>query len=676
MPPLVNLPYELLALVVGNLNLADTRSLSRTCRHLQFLFHEAKIARVILEVRDELTAAPFVPRAVLTVLAQNEAPDSLEARTARVTKRYDRELRRLVKRREAITSVSPYLVAVVAVADSWLYENGVLCHIQGRKMRILDLHNSQSTELVIDIRRLLDEAVHESRPCRNYKFQPLYAAHGLVSCLYSHANPDTARWLVVLNAREGRVVTTKYLPSSFKIFVRNNDKFLCYGTYSEGGYDGSRLWVVRGFDLTANDWMSGKLELPETMGSDMGSTVCFELIDGFLYSVSTQTSLEDEDGDWMSFYTCFRIPLTQQGLQIVQHAPWEQLWRRCHFEGPLDDRWSFLRLFKDEQTSKITVVESRKEWLSKSSSARRTYYTTKVVFPEKGDGNLEGTSSEPLSRAAHQAASFKATDMNLTSAPLRNPHTVHPGDDGCKNIMHTLSKSPVRIYDSATQTFLDLVDDSASFDPGSICLRIRGGSRRPWTAAESEERNRLPPEQRHVSHDTFDQEIEDLYKQEDVIYWPPKETEAEPDAALPALHGVLNPPGHSGQVRGVWDDRSMVYSIDGTGKTKAIVFLSFDPAINLEGVKPYPGNRTGSFSAGSPRSDMVAEGTQSTGKGRGKDTQGWVSASRPNGTEDGNPGRASLSKSSGPVDSEGPCQWRKTEPAMFRDVSVGFHFAA
>jgi hypothetical protein len=40
--------------------------------------------------------------------------------------------------------------------------------------------------------------------------------------------------------------------------------------------------------------------------------------------------------------------------------------------------------------------------------------------------------------------------------------------------------------------------------------------------------------------------------------------------------------GHSGQVRGVWDDRSMVYSINGPGKTKAIVLLSFDPAINLK----------------------------------------------------------------------------------------------
>jgi len=608
---------------------------------------------------------------VLTVVAQNEAPDSLEARTARVTKRYDRELRRLVKRREAITSVSPYLVAVVAVADSWLYENGILCHIQDRRMRILDLHNSQSTELVIDIRGLLDEAVHESRPCRNYKFQPLYAAHGLVSCLYSHANPDTARWLVVFNAREGRVITTKYLPSSFKIFVRNNDKFLCYGTYSAGGHDGSRLWIIRAYDLTTNEWLSGKLDLPEPMGSDMSSTVCFEVIDGFLYGVSSQTSLEDEEGDWMSFYTCFRIPLTHQGLCVVQHAPWGQLWRRCHFEGPIDDRWSFLRLFKDEQTSQITVVESRKEWLSKSSSARRTYYTTKVVFPEIGEHDRDGASSAPLSRATHQTESSKPTEMDLTTAPSRDPHSVHPGDDGSKSIMHTLSKSPVRVYDSATQTFLDLVDDSASFGPDSLCLRIRGGSRRLWTAAESEERNRLPPEKRHVSHDTFDQEIEHLYKQEDVIYWPPKETAADPNAALPALRGVLNPPGHSGQVCGVWDDRSMVYSIGDARKTKAIVFLSFDPAIHLKGVKPYPGNPTRSFSAGPPRNGMVPEGAQSTGKGRG-----LVSASRPNGTEDVNPGWATLSEPSGPVDGEGPCQWRKSEPAMYRDISVGFHFAA
>ena len=60
MSPLVHLPYELLALIVENLDLADAWSLSLACRPLQFLFYEAKIARVILEVRRRVVAL-FVP---------------------------------------------------------------------------------------------------------------------------------------------------------------------------------------------------------------------------------------------------------------------------------------------------------------------------------------------------------------------------------------------------------------------------------------------------------------------------------------------------------------------------------------------------------------------------------------------------------------------------------------
>ena len=613
---------------------------------------------------------------MLTIVAQREAPDSLEARTARITKDYGRELRRLAKRRESITSVSPYLVAVVAVADSWLYENGVLCHIHDRQLRILDLHNSQSTEIVVDIRRLLDEAIKESRPCRKYKFQLLHFAHDLVSCLYSHANPDVESWLLVFNAREGRIVTKKPLCSSFKLFVRNNAKFLCYGAYSLEGRSGSRIWTVQGFDLTTKTWLSQKLHLPEPLGSDVGSTVCFEIIDGFLYSVSTQTSLEDEEGDWMSFYTCFRFPLAQEGLEAVQHAPREQLWRRCHFEGPIDDGWSFLRLFKDEQTSQITVVESRKEWLSKSSSSRRTYYTTRVVFPDVGGQNQDGAAKVPPSEMAHQTESFKPPTVDFPSPPSRDPHLVHPGDDGSKRVMHTLTKSPVRLYHVPTQTFMDLVDDSSSFDPSSLRLRIRAGSRRRWTAVESEEQNSAS-EKRHVSPDTFDQEVANLYKQEDVILWPPEPNPAEPDAALAALHRVVTPPGHYGSIRGVGDDRSIVYSIEGAGKTTAVVFLAFDSAIRLKGIQPYPGNSTRGLSNDQTRNGMMPKATQSySGEGGHKNTQRLESASGPNGTKNGNTALAFPSGSLWPVGGGNSCQWRKQEAAMYQDIAVGFHFSA
>jgi hypothetical protein len=47
---LVGLPYELVAYVVGQLDLADVRSLTLSCKRFQFLLHEANITKLILEV--------------------------------------------------------------------------------------------------------------------------------------------------------------------------------------------------------------------------------------------------------------------------------------------------------------------------------------------------------------------------------------------------------------------------------------------------------------------------------------------------------------------------------------------------------------------------------------------------------------------------------------------------
>lgn len=47
---LVGLPYELVAYVVGQLDLADVRSLTLSCKRFQFLLHETNITKSILEV--------------------------------------------------------------------------------------------------------------------------------------------------------------------------------------------------------------------------------------------------------------------------------------------------------------------------------------------------------------------------------------------------------------------------------------------------------------------------------------------------------------------------------------------------------------------------------------------------------------------------------------------------
>lgn len=58
------------------------------------------------------------------------------------------------------------------------------------------------------------------------------------------------------------------------------------------------------------------------------------------------------------------------------------MWIRQHQEGPIDDRWTSLRLEENESTGELRIVEARKEWYLGSSKSQRTYYTTGIVFPE------------------------------------------------------------------------------------------------------------------------------------------------------------------------------------------------------------------------------------------------------------------------------------------------------
>ncbi|KAK3933512.1 hypothetical protein QBC46DRAFT_434134, partial [Diplogelasinospora grovesii] len=325
------------------------------------------------------------------------------------------------------SSVSPYLAAIVAVAETWLFENGVLCYIHDRQIRILDLHHSASSEIVINIRLLLNEAIEESRARPKYKFQLLYYAHDIVSCLYTHLRPEQASWLVVFNARENRVLTAPRLASGYKIFVRNNDKFLYYGTHTDLGGDGFRRWMIKGYDISANQWFEHKANIPEMAGSDIGSTICFEIIDGYFYGLSNQTSFEVTQPELTSYYVCFRFPLNYRGFYEIEQAARKRIWRRQNAEGTIDDRWTFVRMFKDEKTGLLKVVESRKEWLPGHRSARRTYYTTEISFegalrePEWDyEDNDRLASNEDDASYIPISAFFYATSRELITSNARN----------------------------------------------------------------------------------------------------------------------------------------------------------------------------------------------------------------------------------------------------------------
>lgn len=582
--------------------------------------------------------------------------------------------------------MSPYLVATVAFAESWLYENGVLCYIRDRQLRLLDLHRSATTEVVVAIRRLVNEAIHESRAKSRYRFRLLYYSHGLVSCLYTHSRSADAsyhRWLVVLDSRAGQIVTVRPLESTSDLFVRNNGRFLYYGTSSGMGRDGCKRWSIRGFDITAREWLQQKLDIPIAMGSDVGSTVCFEIFDGYFYGISNTASLEVDEVDWVSYYLSFRFPLSRHGFRDVELPPREQFWRRNHAEGPIDDRWTFLRLFKDDTTGQLKLVESRKEWLAGRISARRTYYTTVISFDDPAIRQANGVGE----RFLHAQIEAPAVDPEKVrsgarlGAASRDPHMVHPGDDS-SSFPYSLSKCPVRTYHPSTQTFMDLVNDTTSFEPDDQRIRLRGASRRLWTPDELERRNGQEMAQHLSDHDTLLQRVDNLYTSGSIELWPPdRQDPTVPDAALDDLYTVLNPPGHLGNPHGSWDERSLVYATGGVeGGLKALVFVSWDPTIYLAGTAPYPGamslGRPIGLTCGSPVAGRLATVSSYKDRGKAKYTTNWCPVSGPHATVcaggSANPVRPSASASGTKAS---PAPWRTLEPAGYLDICRGYHFA-
>ncbi|KAK4195637.1 hypothetical protein QBC40DRAFT_236108 [Triangularia verruculosa] len=666
---LVKLPYELVSYIVEHLDLLDVGNLSLSCKRLQYLTLEYCIAKRILETK---------------------APYSLEASNARLTQRWSQELRRLIKRQAAVSSVSPYLVRVVAHAETWLYENGVLCYIRKREMRILDLHRSAAHEIVVNIRALLKTAIKEFRTTRRYKVRLLYYSHDIVSCLYTHAKPDQEQvsWLLAFNVRNGQLVTVRQVASTAKIFVRNDGNFLYYGTNSEIGRDLYRYWVIWGFDLTTRRWLSEKLEIPFVMGVDVGSTICFEIFDGWFYGISNQAALEVEEVDWISHYTCFRFPVTREGFKHMKE-PDPPIFRRNQHEGVIDDRWYLLRMFKDESTGQLKVVESRKEWLAGRIWPRRTYYTTLVHFDETKSQPPPGTSRHISSSESSGAGS--STEVMTLKMPhaehavptTRDPHLVHPGDDNASSLMFAISKSPIRCYYSACQTFLDIVDDPASTDPDDQRIRIRGSSRRPRGTSvlgQRESRQDLPVTQEWTPQDALDQQVNDLYVHGDVVFWPAEQDVENPDPNLIDLYALLNPHGFHGNIRGDWDERSLIYATgsDAPGGLNALVFVSWDPSIYLDGTVSYSEYRA---PLGVPHVRQTNEGSEATSyalglgevsfgnKGKDKDVSGW-SPSKPT-----NPVPRAGSVDSTSSEASQESHWKRLEPASYGQLGSGFHFA-
>jgi hypothetical protein len=82
-----------------------------------------------------------------------------------------------------------------------------------------------------------------------------------------------------------------------------------------------------------------------------------------------------------------------------------------------------------------------------------------------------------------------------------------------------------------------------------------------------------------------------MYRVPEIKFWPAAQN---PDASyadehVDAIYRLMNPPSHLGNVEGTADERSMVYVTGAYGEPQALIFIAFDPAIKLAGLKRWGG---------------------------------------------------------------------------------------
>ncbi|KAI1819083.1 hypothetical protein F4861DRAFT_188264 [Xylaria intraflava] len=563
-PGIQRLPYELMAYIVRHLGVEDVFHWSLCSKHFQYMIREDRFCKPVIT---------------------SKAADTLEARDALETGVYSRALRRLAKRRNALSQASPYVAGIVAYADSYGFFNGKLCYIIGlrppRWLRILEIHKSTGWELVVDIPTLICAAVPRAASCHKYRFRVLYEAAGIVSCLFTFALNETENWLLIIRPQEQRVLEAFRLESTARIFVRNNEKFLYFGTHSGDGNDGLRKWVIKGFDLSNLSWLpQPRMYLSNVAGYEIGLTVCFEIFGDHFYGLSNRILFEADDPEWRSYYYCFRFPLNEPCVDKTQVMRKEDSWRRQHSEGPIDERWGFLSLEIDETDGNIVILECRKEWLGGQSGSRRTYYTTEVVFHQQPGQDYQ--------RSVRTNTTRRPGDHPNCDAPVlvRPPRHVHAGDDSSVALLLLRSKAHFCAYIRCCHTFLDLIDDSNEDTSPLRRLRLRTGYRRlgPGTELMSEKPTRHTPwspgELSNVEPPTLSPQTNTIF------IWPPEQDSLKPDLSLDRVQELLNVDGRRSCVTATGDERSVIYATDDskTG-SKALVFVSFDPAVRLEGME-------------------------------------------------------------------------------------------
>ncbi|KAK2737960.1 hypothetical protein FQN57_007314 [Myotisia sp. PD_48] len=530
---------------------------------------------------------------------------------------YRQALERICGIREAVAMAQPYSASLLAFGEDFVFNQGILCYMHRDYLRVLDVRHAADFERVIDLRTAFDPNYpHTGLSSQSsMQYTLLNYCDGIIVYKCKVDNLGVS-WLVALDVQSEisesgrRVRFARQLESTRRLFVRHNASALYYGTHSAMARHGHHEWVLEGFSFDSNHNLNERsIQLDNFVGADIGSTVCFEIKDGYFYAVSNQTSFEDEEIDWTSYYICVRFPLNNP-----KDIQWQRIWRRQHREGPINDAWTNLSLRIDESTRQLVIVECRREWINGGSENFRTWYRQPLDCFEPQLDELHGATSsssrsssislpkcglpkylpvfslpdEPLAKIldSHSKPNYEPPKKRLR----RYNHSEYTDEEAQASNRRdfTLSNTKYHSYNLSASAHIDIVNDpppnAKPFSGNTDRLRLRIGSRKrkcpiDYEGEETEPGFLYPPTDLN-DEGTAVEHSDERFESRGIKFWPPNDAPAE-------LMDLVSPTNRVSKVQGASDERFLIYSTNSPSLegSRAIILISFDPSMRLKHMK-------------------------------------------------------------------------------------------
>ncbi|KAI3572020.1 hypothetical protein IWW34DRAFT_565453, partial [Fusarium oxysporum f. sp. albedinis] len=108
----------------------------------------------------------------------------------------------------------------------------------------------------------------------------------------------------------------------------NDRNHLFWGSKSHAKLGGSHRRGLHCLDIQTRKWADSPLVLWDCVEDNVGSGICFEIIDGQSHCVSNTLIIQADDGIWKNVYQVSRFPAANASYDKCE-KPWLcSLWRR------------------------------------------------------------------------------------------------------------------------------------------------------------------------------------------------------------------------------------------------------------------------------------------------------------------------------------------------------------